>query len=254
MLNLDRITGRPKFQTLQEERRYRKERLAGAFRIFGEFGYAEGGAGHISVRDPEYNDYFWTNPFGMHFSHIRVSDLVMVNHEGEVVEGNHKINMGAFSIHSQIHEVHPEIEAVAHSHSMYGKVWSSLGRLLDPISQESCAFYQDHIVFGDNAGLIENTQEGRGLAEALGNSKACILLNHGLLTVGRSVEEAVYWYITMERCCQAQIIAESIGKPILIDSSRASYTRDQLFTYEAGRFYFQPYWQHVSKTYPDLFE
>lgn len=57
------------------------------FRLFGHFGWDHGGAGHITVRDPEFPDSFWVNPFGVHFSHVRVSDLLRVNHHAEVVEG-----------------------------------------------------------------------------------------------------------------------------------------------------------------------
>ena len=72
----------PSFQTVGEERLHRKQRLASAFRLFAKFGFSEGVAGHITVRDPEFHDHFWVNPFGMHFAHIRVSDLILVNEKG----------------------------------------------------------------------------------------------------------------------------------------------------------------------------
>jgi hypothetical protein len=71
--------------TIEEERLHRKQRLAGALRIFGRFGFGEGVAGHITVRDPEFPDYFWVNPLGLSFRHMSVSDLILVNHHGEVV-------------------------------------------------------------------------------------------------------------------------------------------------------------------------
>ena len=77
----------PAFATVEEERRHRKVRLAAAFRLFGRFGFSEGVAGHITVRDPERADWFWVNPFGMHFSQIHTSDLILVNEQGEVIEG-----------------------------------------------------------------------------------------------------------------------------------------------------------------------
>src|SRR5437660_10604614 len=92
------VPGPPKFETLDQERRHRKERLAAAFRLFSKFGFDEGVAGHITARDPELADHFWVNPFGMHFGHIRVSDLVLVNHRGEVVEGGKPVNAAAFAI------------------------------------------------------------------------------------------------------------------------------------------------------------
>src|SRR5947208_3931249 len=94
----------PTFSTLAAERQHRKERLAASFRLFSRFGFDEGVAGHITARDPERTDHFWVNPFGQHFGEIRVSDLILVNHRGETVEGTAPVNRAAFAIHSQIHE------------------------------------------------------------------------------------------------------------------------------------------------------
>src|SRR4051794_21424192 len=87
-----RLAGLPVFDTIEEERRYRKEQLAIAFRIFGKFGYSEHLAGHITVRDPELTDHLWVNPFGRSFSRIRVSDLILVDPEGHVVYGDAPVN------------------------------------------------------------------------------------------------------------------------------------------------------------------
>src|SRR5256885_9406479 len=144
----------PTFDNVADERQHRKERLAAAFRLFGKFGFEEGVAGHITARDPELTDHFWVNPFAMAFSHIRVSDLILVNDRGEVVEGRHPVNAAAFAIHSQVHDARPDVIAAAHAHSIYGKAWSSLERELDPITQDACAFYQDHTVFADFTGVV----------------------------------------------------------------------------------------------------
>src|SRR5438045_7145549 len=125
----------PVFSSPAQERQHRKERLAAAFRLFGAFGFDEGVAGHITARDPELTDHFWVNPFGVNFKHIRVSDLLLVNHEGTVVEGNRPVNAAAFAIHSQIHAARPDVVAAAHAHSVYGKSWSAFRRPLDPLTQ-----------------------------------------------------------------------------------------------------------------------
>ncbi|HEY3743503.1 MAG TPA: class II aldolase/adducin family protein, partial [Bryobacteraceae bacterium] len=164
-----KIATPPKFASLEEERLHRKQRLAGALRLFGAFGFSEGVAGHITARDPILTDHFWVNPFGMHFSHIRVSDLLLVNHAGEVVEGEYHVNRAAFAIHSQVHAARPDVVAAAHSHSVYGKTWSSLGRLLDPITQDSCIFYDDHSLFDDYTGVVYDTDEGKRIGVALGD-------------------------------------------------------------------------------------
>ena len=93
------------------ERKLRKERLSAALRAFGKFGFDEGVAGHITVRDPEHLDHFWVNPMGRSFKQMRVSDLLLVNHKGEVVEGEGLLNGAAFTIHSQIHMANPEVTA-----------------------------------------------------------------------------------------------------------------------------------------------
>jgi len=211
--------------SLAEDRRRRKERLAAGLRILAELGLAEGVAGHISARDPEFPETFWVNPFGMGFDRVRVSNLIRVDAGGEVVEGSGPVNVSAFAIHAEIHIARPEIVAAAHCHSVYGKAWSAVGRLLDPITQDACAFFEDHVFFDDTKVLVTEASEGARLAEALGPVKAAILRNHGLLTVGQTVDEAVWWFVAMERCCQAQFLAESVGAPLQIDPDSARATR-----------------------------
>jgi ribulose-5-phosphate 4-epimerase/fuculose-1-phosphate aldolase len=244
----------PQFHSVADERLHRKQRLAAGFRLFSKFGFDEGVAGHITARDPEYTDCFWVNPFAMHFSQIKVSDLVLVNSEGEIVEGNRSCNEAAFAIHSRVHYARPDVVAAAHAHSLYGKTWSAFARLLDPITQDACAFYEDHGVFDDFKGIVYDTSEGDRIAHSLGSHKAVILRNHGLLTVGQSVEEAVWWFITMERCCQSQLLAEAAGKPQMIDARNAALTYSQLGTHFAGWFQFQPLWDRMVKEQPDLLD
>ncbi len=248
------ISGPPTFATVEEERRHRKEKLVGALRLFSRFGFDEGVAGHITARDPELTDHFWVNPYGMHFGHIRTSDLLLVNHEGEVVEGHYPLNRAAFAIHSQVHAARPDVVAAAHAHSVYGKSWSSLGRLLDPLTQDACAFYEDHTLFNDYTGIVYDTEEGRRIAQTLGQHKAVILRNHGLLTVGQTIDEAAWWFITMERSCQAQLLAEAAGTPIKIDPENARKAQSQLGFPLAGWFQFQPLWQRITREQPDLFD
>ena len=244
----------PTFTSVEEERQHRKERLAAGFRLFSRFGFDEGVAGHITARDPEREDCFWVNPFGMHFGHIRASDLILVSHEGEVVEGDRAVNGAAFAIHSQVHAARPDAVAAAHSHSVYGKAWSSLGRLLDPITQDSCSFYGDHALFDDYTGVVLDIEEGKRIAHALGDGKAAILRNHGLLTVGHSVDEAVWWFITMERTCQVQLAAEAAGTPVPIDPENAALTHSQVGTPLAGWFSFQPLYDKIVRDQPDLLD
>ena len=244
----------PVHETVEEERRHRKQRLAAAFRLFGQFGFDEGIAGHITARDPELTDHFWVNPLGTNFKLIRARDLLLVNDRGEVVEGDRPVNRAAFVIHSNVHAARDDVMAAAHAHSVHGKAWSSLRRPLDPLTQDACSFYGDHAVFDDYTGVVLDEQEGRRIAAALGDCKAVILSNHGLLTVGRTVDEAAWWFITMERSCQAQLLAEAAGDPVLIDAAEAAKTAGQVGHHRSGWLSFQPLYDWITTIQPDLLE
>src|SRR5262249_33361816 len=161
----------PVFASVEDERLHRKQRLAAAFRLFSKFGFDEGVVGHITARDPEFTDTFWVNPFGLHFSLLTVSDLIRVGHDGKVLEGNRPVNAAAFAIHSRIHAARPDAVGAAHAHSTYGRAFAALGRKLDPISQDVCAFYNDHALYTDYGGVAVELDEGRQIAEALGPCK-----------------------------------------------------------------------------------
>jgi ribulose-5-phosphate 4-epimerase/fuculose-1-phosphate aldolase len=245
----------PTFDSVADERRFRKQRLAAAFRLFGAFGFDEGLAGHITARDPEHLDHFWVNPLGRNFKQMRVKDLILVNSRGEIVEGQATLNRAAFAIHSQIHAARPDVVAAAHAHSLHGKAWSSLRRPLDPLTQDACAFYGDHTVFDDYAGVVLDLDEGKRIAKALGDHKAVILSNHGLLTVGTtSVDEAAWWFITMERTCHAQLLAEAAGTPVLINPDEAAKTARQVGGALSGYRQFQPLYEWIVEKQPALLD
>jgi len=249
------LAGPPTFDTVEEERLHRKQKLAGALRIFGRFGFGEGVAGHITVRDPEFPDHFWVNPFGLSFRHMRVRDLILVNHSGDVVYGAQPVNRAAFVIHSAIHSARPDVIAAAHSHSPYGKSFSSLGIPLAPLTQDACIFYGDHKVITEQGGaVVFDVEAGKEMAAAFPEGKAAIHQNHGLFTVGQTVDEAAFWFVSMERSCQAQLMAMAAGTPKEIRAEYAEYTAVQTGFPLAGWFSFQPLWQEISRTDPDLFD
>lgn len=255
---IDYETPTPPQPTHDQERLYRKQRLAAGYRLFGQAGFDMGGAGHITARDPEITDSFWVNPAGVPFGHIRVSELMLVSHSGEILQPPKtvypRLNAAAFAIHSQIHEARPDVVAAAHSHSLYGKAWSALGRLLDPISQDAAAFFEDHAVFEEFSGVVLDLSEGRKIAETIGARKAVILQNHGLLTVGQSVESALWRYLSMENACQVQLLAEAAGtvKPMSVEIAR--HTAKQVGSENGGVYCFMPYWDMITRTDPDLFD
>ncbi|CAG8960720.1 hypothetical protein HYFRA_00002256 [Hymenoscyphus fraxineus] len=230
-----------------KEREYQKGRLVLAFRIFAKYGFDEGVAGHITLRDPVEPTSFWVNPFGVAWPLLKASDLIRVNAEGKVVDGGpcRLLNTAAYMIHHAVHEARPEINCVAHSHSIYGRAFCTLGRPLDTITQDSCAFHNDLAVYNSFRGIVLAADEGIAIAKALGQKKAALLQNHGLLTCGKTIESAVFWFMSLEKCCHAQLLADAAaggrgGETIKIDDKDAAYTYETVGTERGGWFSAKP--------------
>ncbi|ORY62957.1 class II aldolase and Adducin domain-containing protein [Pseudomassariella vexata] len=237
----------PKFDDPLDERQYLKERLALAFRIFAKLGYDEGVAGHITVRDPVEPTTFWVNPFGVAWPLLRASDLIRVDNSGEIIDGGvvRILNTAAYMIHHAIHTARPEINCVAHSHSIHGRAFSTLGRNLDIITQDSCAFYNDIAHYDTFGGVVLGPEEGVNIAKALGQKKAAILASHGLMTCGKSVESCVFWFMSLEKCCRAQLMADAAaagrgGTTVKISKKEAEFTYETVGTEYAGWFSAKP--------------
>jgi ribulose-5-phosphate 4-epimerase/fuculose-1-phosphate aldolase len=214
----------PKFESLKLERDFRLARLATVFRVFHTLGFAHAGAGHVTVRDPEEPDLFWVNSLGVSFARIAVHDLLQVDGDGAIVSGNGVLSRPAFAIHSAIHRARPDVVAAAHAHALHGTTFASLGRPLDPITQDACAFYEDHVVYDEYDGVVLDASYGERLGHAFGDGKAMIHQNHGLITVGKTVDEAAWWLVALERSCRIQLLAEAAGKPTVIPSDVARET------------------------------
>nr|OQO16424.1 hypothetical protein B0A51_14897 [Rachicladosporium sp. CCFEE 5018] len=242
------LPGIPSFPTFAAHRQWMLSKMALAFRVFARKGFTEGMSGHISVRDPENPHTFWTNPLSKHFALLKASDMVLVNYDGEVVGGNRSLpaNAAGFQIHSAVHKARPDVTAACHTHSKYGKAWSGFNRKLEMLNQDVTYFYGDaQAVYGEFNGVVFSAEEGERLAAALGpNGKGLILRNHGLLTVGSTVDEACYLYTLMERCCEVQLLAEAAAanglQKVYVPDEAAKYTFDAASDPEALYWEAQP--------------
>lgn len=240
--------------TIEEERLYRKQRLASAFRVFAQLGFAFGASGHITVRDPEHEDCFWINPVMQHFATMRVSDLLLVDHDGKIVEGEGIVNVAGFAIHSQLHAAKPDVIAAAHAHSVYGKAWSSFGRVPQTLTQDAGILHDDVAVFDTFSGMVEDLSEGEQIARALGSKNTVILKNHGILTTGKCVESAAFRYIALESACQIQMLAVAAGGGDPIPDDIGRHTHSQIGTEIACIGSYEPYWQKIIQHEPDVLD
>ncbi|KAL4763864.1 class II aldolase/adducin domain-containing protein [Aspergillus foveolatus] len=248
------LPGIPRFTDVDLQRQYMLNHMAGAFRVFARHGFVEGMSGHISLRDPEFPDKFWTNPLGLHFGIIKPSDMILVDETGVAVGGNRTrpANAAGFLIHSALHKSRPDVNAACHFHSTYGKAWSAFAQPLEMLNQDVAMFYgKAQSVYTEFGGVVLKEDESAALASALGKEgKGMILRNHGLLTVGSTVDEAAYLFLLMEKSCQIQLAADAAAaagrEKVYIGDEAARFTFENTSEAESLHAEFQVYLQFES--------
>ncbi len=200
-----------------DERVHRKRMCALGYRIFGAMRWGQLGDGHVSARDPEFTDHFWLLDWGVPFHRATVDRLVLVGPDGRVKDAagtaTGAINTAGYNIHAPLLAARPDVVSAAHTHTQFGTPWSANVQPFRALSQESCAFVFDQALFDDEEVEVLSVDGGKRIAEALGDAKFCILRNHGPLTVGGSVEEAVGWFVMSERVAEVHVKAPH-GVPI----------------------------------------
>lgn len=219
-------------RSADEIRQGRKQALALGYRILAAQRWGDLGDGHISARDPERDDCFWLLRYGVSYHAARVSDLVLVGPDGELAEGEGFINTAAYYIHHPLLMARPDVVSATHVHTGWGTPFSAELRPIEPITQESCIFFEDHAIFDDEEVDIQSVDGGKRIAVALGANRAVILRNHGLLTVGDSVEESVGSFVQMERVAEAHMKARGA---VPISPEAARYARTKLTRFGPGR-------------------
>jgi len=188
-----------------------KESILSSCDLLCRLGLDYGNKGHISVRNPEDQNQFYINSINYNFGNLISKEIVCTNISGEVLANDSKVNKPAHYIHGAIYNKRSDINAIIHVHSEYGQIWSATGKRIDCFNQDMIPFYKQHEVYANYSGIVNAEEEGFHIAEALGNNKALILKNHGILAVGRSIEAAVWWVFALEKCCKTQVFSFIMG-------------------------------------------
>lgn len=216
--------------------------LAAAFRLAVRLDMHEGVCNHLSIMLPGGAERFLLNRFGLHWSEVTASNLLALDAEGRILEGEGEIEKTAFYIHSRIHIANPNATCVLHTHMPYATALTLTepGRL-EMVEQNALRFVDDIAYDDEYNGLVLDNTEGDRLARALGAKRVMFLANHGVIVVGKSVAEAFDLMYYLERACRLQVLALSTGRkfrPIKDTVAKKTYALilEQNAVYAAAHF------------------
>ncbi|MEO8145216.1 MAG: class II aldolase/adducin family protein [Betaproteobacteria bacterium] len=196
---------------VSDAEREARVQLAACYRIFNHLGWVEMIFNHITLRVPGPEKLFLINPFGLHYSEITASNLLLIDIDGNPVrEAKFPVNKAGFVIHSAIHGAIPEAHCVMHTHTTAGMAVASLKDGLSPTNFYAAQLHGG-VAYHDFEGITVEEGEKTRLLASIGRRKAVILRNHGLLAWGPSVAEAFMTLWTLQRACDVQIASSSAG-------------------------------------------
>ena len=200
----------PEVSDPYEHQNYVKKVLAATCNIFADTGISDGIGGYIVYRDPVDRNTYWLNPMGLDLSMVTPDTLIRVNWDGKVIEGEYPASLPAWASFTVIAEMRPNINAAVHFHTKYGSTWSSFGLPIDYITEDSAAFYNDIAVHDYFEGALVSREEGRKMYNSMGTKNSAILRNHGIYTVGETLDEAAWRFLALEKACECQIMLETL--------------------------------------------
>jgi ribulose-5-phosphate 4-epimerase/fuculose-1-phosphate aldolase len=187
--------------------------LSDAYRLFAKWGWTELIFNHITVRVPGPEHHFLINPFGLLFEEVTPENLVKINLRGEPVEQTSwNVNPAGFIIHAAIHAHREDAICVMHTHTIAGMAVSQLEEGIVPNNFQAMQL-QGRIGYHPFEGITTEPDEQSRIVEALGNNSVLVLRNHGLLSVGRTIGEALAWMFAAEKACTIQLAASATGRP-----------------------------------------
>jgi ribulose-5-phosphate 4-epimerase/fuculose-1-phosphate aldolase len=188
--------------------------LAAAYRMVAHYGWDDLIFTHLSVRIPGPEHHFLLNPYNLMFEEVTASSLIKVDVDGNAVDPTPFItNPAGFTIHSAIHMARDDAHAVMHLHTPAGQAVSAHGEGLLPLTQAAMLVRGD-MAYHDYEGVAVDLDERGRIVEDLGSKNLMLLRNHGTLAVGETVGEAFIRLYTLERACQAQVMALSAGENV----------------------------------------
>ena len=202
---------RPQMSDAEHEAR---QQLAACYRVFDHLGWSEMIYNHITLKIPGEEGAFLINPFGLHFSEVKASNLVKIDIDGNKLDGSpYPVNRAGFVQHALFHRHLPDAHCIAHTHTTAGMAVSSLKGGLQPVNFYACNFI-GQLSYHDFEGVTVRDEEGERLLANLGDKTMMLLRNHGILVMGKTVPEAFIKHWSLQRACEIQVATASMGVPL----------------------------------------
>jgi len=217
-----------KEKEFNEEERINRVNLAACYHLADHFQMSDIVWNHITAKTSSNNDTFLINKFGLRYDEVTASNLLEIDLEGNIINGEGEINETGYVIHGAIHRNRKDIDCVMHTHSRAGLAVSCFKEGLKPMIQDSAIFY-NRVSYHEWEGMSTDFDECNRLSKSLGANKVMILRNHGLLTCGESIAEAFMLMYYLDRACKTQIDVESTGENLIIPSNN-------IMEYAAGQY------------------
>lgn len=193
-----------------------RQQLAAAYRVFDHLGWSEMIYNHITLKVPGEDHAFLINPFGLHFSEVKASNLVKIDIDGNKLDDSpYPVNRAGFVQHAVFHRNLPDVHCIMHTHTTAGMAVSSLEGGLQPINFYACNF-AGQIAYHDFEGVTVRDEEGERLVANLGDKRMLLLRNHGIVAMGRTLPEAFIKHWSLQRACEIQLATLSMGKPLTV--------------------------------------
>ncbi len=190
--------------------------LAAAYRLAVRFGFHEGIDNHFSLLLPGRDDLMLLNPYPLHWSEVTASNLLLVDFQGNRLEGSHQVEPTALHIHGPLHQSNPKgFRCLLHTHMPYATaIACRQGGRLEMVHQVSTRFENDVAYLEDYNGLVLDRTEGGRIAHVMADRNVLFMANHGVITAGRTVAEAFDRLYFLERACRVQVLADTGGHPL----------------------------------------
>jgi len=203
------------------------EKVATACNILAMGGHSDLTLGHVTARESG-QFHLHMKPRGLGLDEITAQDIILIDLDGKKLAGSAHQHL-EYPIHTEVYKMYPDINCVIHTHPFYSIILASTGETIKAISHEG-ALFADIPIYTETAMLINTPELGRAVARALNGHNALLMRHHGVLVVGKSIEEATIDALLLEKAAKFQVMASMVGTLITTPSEEILPKREQLLS------------------------